>query len=257
VAERQGVAAQSALSLAVSDALFANAARERAPVGIASSIERAAAARSLLEQLADQADRAGPPSESELAAAARERWLELDRPDAVVTHHAVVRNDKAEKEAAARKVAERIAAAVAPVTDANEFLRIAKGVANDGFDLRAEALPAITSDGRAFSEREGKLVESNTTFDVDYSRAANAIEQPSQQSQIVKTKFGFHVIRMEKRIAGKTLPDAERKALLEPEVKSRRAARLRRELLERLRDGVRVERDRAVDELTSRVKAVP
>ena len=43
------------------------------------SIERAAIARSVLEQLSGDARRAGPPTDAELADVLRERWADLDR----------------------------------------------------------------------------------------------------------------------------------------------------------------------------------
>ncbi len=257
VVEGRGIGADAAFKLALTDALFAEAARENAPPGVVASIERGAAAYALLEQVASQSKLTGSVSDAEIDAIARERWLEFDRPDAVLTTHAVVLNGDPARAAAARKVAARLAEVVASAPDAAEFLRLATGVPSEGFEVRAESLPTITADGRAFLDRDGKLVASSTSFDLAYARAANALEQPSQQSPIISSQFGFHVIRLEKRVPGTATAPAQRRALLEPEVWSRRASRARQEHVARLREATPIERDRAADELTSRVKAVP
>src|SRR4051812_25870242 len=109
IVQRQSVAPAAAAAAAVSDALFAQSARERLAVGTVRSIERAAIARSMLEQLSGDARRAGPPTDAELADILRERWADLDRPEAARTSHAIVLNDKPERDAAARALAQKLA----------------------------------------------------------------------------------------------------------------------------------------------------
>ena len=67
IVQSQSVAPAAAAAAAVSDALFAQSARERLAPGTARSIERAAIAKAMLEQLSDDARRAGPPTDAELA----------------------------------------------------------------------------------------------------------------------------------------------------------------------------------------------
>ncbi len=256
IAVSQGISPAQALALAVGDALLAEEARAWAAAGTASSIDRAARARSLLEQLAREAARQGPPAEAEIAEVVRERWADIDRPDSVRTTHAVVINDTPDRAAAAHSVAEKVAAAVKSATNSEEFQRLAKEVPLEGFELRAEALPLVTPDGRSLEHRDGVFIPRGP-FDPAFSRAANALTTPGQQRAIVETSFGFHVIRLEERVAGRVVPKAELPALLGPEVLTRRAARARHDLLEKLKQGAAIEVSRAFDELTARTKAEP
>lgn len=253
IVESQHVAPREALSAAIFDALLASEAQAVAPPGAATSIARAATARSLLEQLAREAGRSGPPSEAELAEIIRERWLELDRPDAARTSHVLVLNDQPEKAAAARQLAEQIAVAVKATSTAEEFMRVALEVPHEGFELKAEALRPVTADGRTF-ERRGASFVSRGTFDADFARAANQLSAPGQLSPVIQSRFGFHIIRLEERIAGASIPRADQAAQLQAEVMSRRAGRARRELVEKLRKGAEVRIDRAHDELTAKPK---
>lgn len=257
IAERQGVDESRALSHALSDAVLAQGARDALPPATIASIERAASARSLMESFAAEAARRGPPTQGELDELVRELWVELDRPAAVRTVHAVVLNDDPAREGAARGVAEKLAEAVHGASSGEDFLKRATAVPRDGFELRAEALPFVTADGRAFEARDKGFVARPSGFDRTFAEAANALDTIGQQSPIVKTAFGFHVIRLEARQPAAGIPPAERATALASEVLSRRAGRLRTELLERLRSGASITRDRAVDELTSRLQKAP
>jgi hypothetical protein len=256
IAQAQGLTPARALDHAVSDALLAQAASDSIWPGLAPHIERAALAHGVLEQLKGEATRGGPPTETELAELVKERWLDLDRPDAVRTIHAVVVNDKPERAAAAQRAAEKLAEAVKPATSADEFTRLAKAVPLDGFELKVEPLPPVTSDGRTFEQREGTFL-ARGNFDPAFARVAGALTTPGQLSPVTQTRFGFHVIRLEERLAGHVVPKSELADLLGPDVLTRRAARARRELLEQLRKARVIEVDRGVDELTARPKVAP
>jgi len=256
IAQAQGLSPARALDHAVSDALFAQAASSSIVPGLAPQIERAALAHGLLEQLRIEATRGGPATEAELAELVRERWLDMDRPDAVRTTHAVVVSDKPESAAAAQRAAERLAEAVKPATSAQDFERLAKAVPLDGLELRVESLPPVTSDGRMFEQREGGFL-ARGNLDPNFARAAVALTTLGQLSPVTKTQFGFHVIRMEERLAGHVVPKSELAGLLGADALARRAARARRELLEQLRKARVIEVDRGVDELTARPKVAP
>ncbi|HEY6077809.1 MAG TPA: peptidyl-prolyl cis-trans isomerase [Polyangiaceae bacterium] len=256
IAERQGLAPQRALELALSDALFAAQARASTPAGVASSIERAAAARALLETLATESERRGPPTAEELDAIVRERWTELDRPAGVRTTHLVVQVKEPSQDGAARALAESMASAVAPAVTSDDFERLANAVPPGAADVKVEKLPVVSADGRSFELKEGRYVPTGG-FDPDFARAANALETPGQLSPIVRTKFGYHVIRLAERVPASALDPTQRANLLGPEALTRRASRARTELLEKLRAGAPIEVDRAVDDLTARVEVAP
>jgi peptidyl-prolyl cis-trans isomerase C len=257
VAERQGIAPDRAAALAVSDALWAQGARALLPAGSARSLERAAAARSMLEELSRTAAAAGPPTEAELAALLRERWPELDRPDAARTTHVVIINKQPEKDAAAHAVADKLALALRGVTSAEELLKIGQAFPGEGFEARAEPLPFVTADGRTFQRRESGFVALPGNFDPDFARAAVALQQPGQLSPVTKSSFGYHVIRLEERLPGASLSPEERASKLSPEITARRAGRARSELLLKLRQSAPLQLERAADDLTSQVKVAP
>ena len=257
IAERQGLQARAALSPALSDALFAAAARASLPVSIIAAVERAAAARALLERVGVESVAAGPPTDTEVAELVRERWVELERPDAARTTHAVVMNTDPNRDGAAQALAQKLALAAKAASSAEEFLSLVESVPGEGFEVRAENLPAITTDGRGFERTEKGFVSAFASFDRDFALAANRLHEPGDLSPVVKTRFGYHVIRLAERIPGSVLPTAELATLLRPEVDTRRAARVRRELLEKLRAESAVQIYRAVDELTARLQPSP
>lgn len=257
IAQSQGLGLQEALSRAVSAAIFAASGREQLAPGVVSSLERAAAARALLERLGAEALAAGPPQDTEISELIKERWAELERPDGARTTHAVVINQDPAREAAAKVVAHALRGALAPASSSEDFIRLAKEVPAQGFEIKAEALPAITADGRAFERRDQAFLEVPMTFDLDFARAALALREAGELSGVVKTRFGFHVLRLEERIAASARPRAELLEKLGTEVHTRRASRARLALLEKLRGSSSIQLDRAVDELTSRVRTAP
>ncbi|MGB7217019.1 MAG: peptidyl-prolyl cis-trans isomerase [Gammaproteobacteria bacterium] len=246
----EGVDVDAARDRAVSDALFALGAREALPPSLITSVERAAYARALLEELERRA-RAQPIGDDEIARIAAERWPEFDRPEAARTTHAVVIS----KEPKARKVANAIAAAVEGVSDPEKFIERANAVPKEGLDVRVERLSAVTADGRTIGPNDTS--DPNERYDLDFARAALAIAAAGQHSPVVETKFGFHVILLEERLPAKVVPLEERRKLLSGEVRRRRAEALRRELVARLSGATAIERSRSLEELTAKVPVAP
>jgi hypothetical protein len=257
VAERRSMTPRAASELAISDAVFAAAARDQLPEATVRCIARAAEARALLEALAREADARSLPTEAELHEVRSERWLELDRPDAVRTTHAVVLNDVPGRAAEARLVAEKLGAALGAATNGAELIRVAQAFPSEGFQVRAEALPFVTADGRSFVRTETGWTARPGGFDKAFAQAANAIAEVGKLGPIAETSFGFHLILLEERLSGVSTPKEALSALLTPEVVARRGSKLRRELLEKLRAAAPVRIERAVDDLTARVKVSP
>lgn len=257
IAQSQGLTPRDALGLAVSDALFAEGAKARLSAAATRSIERAASARSLLEQFSRDASQAGAPTSAELAEIVRERWLELERPNGARTTHALVMNDKPARDADAHALADKLAQELHGVTTSEELIRRAKAFPAAGFEILAQELPFVTPDGRVFAQTPNGLRGSSQTFDPEFARAASALEQPGQLSPVTKSAFGYHVIRLDERMAGVSVSEPELSQRLAPDILVRRAARARRELLEKLRQTSSVQLDRAFEDLTAQVEAVP
>jgi hypothetical protein len=254
VAAVRGVAPRAAAELAISDALFAQGSRANLPPGSARSIERAALARGQLDQLVRDAAQAGGPTQAELSEVVRDRWVELDRPAAVRTTHAVVLNDKPERDAAARLQAEKLAQFVRSATTDEELMQLAKDFKpEDGFEVRAEQLPFVTADGRLFQRAETGFKPRPGSFDQDFSRSANALQHPGELSPPIKSGFGYHIIRLDERAPSAIVPRTELAERLAPDVMVRRVGRARRELLDKLRPGTGIQVERAVDDLVGRV----
>jgi hypothetical protein len=257
VASRRGISALAARDLAVTDAVLAAAARDQLPPGTVRTVERAAAARAVLELMAREVAALPPPTAAELNEVRDERWVELDRPDAVRTTHAVVLNDKPERAARARLVAEKLAQALASVTTGAELIGIATAFPAEGFEVRAEGLPFVTVDGRTFARTETGLAARPSHFDPAFAKAANALTEVGKLGPIIESSFGYHCILLEERMGGVSTPPEALATLLGPEVQARRGSKKRRELLNKLRPGVKVEVTRAAEDLTGRVTISP
>src|SRR5450432_1650023 len=245
IARAEGVALPVARDRALRDALFAAAARSAFQGrGLIPVLERAAAARVLLEGLKDEAVARGPASDAEVAELTALRWRELDRPETARTTHAVALVEKPADEEKARALAKQIFDAVRGVTDPDEFLHLAQAVPHDGMQVRAERLPAVTADGRVYDPNKPSA-DSEQGFDPDFAKAAMALHA-GQISEPTKTRFGYHVILCEARLPELRVPLGERRALLRDEVLKGRAERAKQELLARLAAAAPIQITRAV-----------
>ena len=172
------------------------------------TIQRAELARALLESIREQARGRGLPTDAELARARARRWWEFDRPASVRTSHAVALANGPEQSDQAREVAERIAAAVRGITDSKEFIRRARDVDPGPIEVRVESLPPVSVDARYVKAPEAQP-QGAERVDPRFARAANAIEQVGQQSPVIETDFGWHVILLEERLPAQRFSDQE------------------------------------------------
>lgn len=250
-----GVTPERANELAVEDALLASELARREPA-LAHSLSRLVLARELARQLLEEARSGGPPSESELEQLTRERWWELDRPRMVAVVHAVVLSESENLEAEA--LAQRIAAAVQSSTNAAEFQNAAGSVPAGSYTVRVETLPPVTRDGRALDpEKPPPAGPSEAHFSAEFAEAALALDHVGQLSPIVRSPFGYHVLRADRILEPRQPSLRERAQLLQPEVLQRRALAAQTQLLERQRQESRPEQARSARLAMARVAVLP
>ena len=141
--------------------------------------------------------------------------------------------------------------------NSDDFVERAEQLPKQALEIRAEQLPPVTSDGRLWdpSERSPKAIDA--TIDLDFTRAAHALQKPGDQSGIVKSAFGYHVIMLDERLPELRVPLEERRELLQNDVLARRAKPALDALIARLHAATPVTTERAVDALTALVAVEP
>jgi hypothetical protein len=253
IARAQGISPTLARDRAVSDALFAAAARAKFEgTSVVPIAERGALARALLQGLKVDAISRGPATDAEIAELTARRWQELDRPESVRTTHAVVKVDGPASDAKARAVADRIRDAVRGITDPEAFMRAANAVAHDGVEVRVERLPAVTADGRTY-DPDNPQSDPAQHFDIGFASAVQTLAV-GQISDPTKTVFGYHVILCEARLPEQRVPLEQRRVRLYDQVIKGRAEQAKQELLSQLSAASPTQPERAADDLTARVQ---
>jgi parvulin-like peptidyl-prolyl isomerase len=228
VAER--VPPSEALGRVIEDALAALGARD-AQLDKMEEVEVAMTglrARLMVQQLRETARAAGPPTDTEVLLVSREHWLEVDLPEQVRVIHAVVLEPKGRAlEADAIGLATALAEKEASATSADDFEARAKALPHDAkIEIEVERLDPFVGDGRVATPGGGAL-------DLDFVRGAMSLPVGAT-SGVVRSSFGWHVIRMIDRLPARRMPFEQRRALFEEEVRTIRGRRALEELEEAL-----------------------
>jgi hypothetical protein len=225
VARDRGLPASSALDALVEDALLAKGARERhldERPETRRALQASLAAR-VLTAIETEARNRGPASAAERAA--------LD-----VVHAVVLRNPGAPWEVTL-ELAKALENAVQGAASTEMFEARAQRVPHPGFRVAVERLGPFGADGR---------LSDGAMLDRAFVAAAFALERPGDQSPIVATRFGWHVIRLIGR--GAADAGAGEGELLSAVIDLRVRGTLQ-SLLRSARTTNRVEFEGAVDEL--------
>jgi len=240
LSKEQGISPAAARSKLVYDALMAEGARER---GLdqrdAVRVERRGLlARDLLRQLKREAHKA-PIDDKEVREFTARHWLDLDRPVARDTIHAVAMPEDPKDEAQraqADEIAQRIAEAVRSAPDAKTFEKRAKEVDSEGMEVKVQELEPVTADGRvADLEARRPPGAPPRTYDANFVEAVYALEEVGDISAPFRSPFGTHVVMLVSTQDAKRVPLEKRRQLLTPEIHTHRAKRRMDDLVASLR----------------------
>jgi peptidyl-prolyl cis-trans isomerase C len=178
-----------------------------------------------------------PPEQAALERLARNQYdaapEKFTTPEEVRVSHILIHAKACEAEARAREV---LALARQPGAD---FAALAKEKSDD-------AASAAKGGDLGFFSR-GKMAPA-------FESAAFALKQPGQLSDVVKTEFGYHVIRLEERKPAARQPfEAVREGLMKNFTESEARAR-RQQVLDRVNAGIEIDQ-KAIEALVAAEKS--
>jgi peptidyl-prolyl cis-trans isomerase C len=254
VARAQQISVREALECEIRDALGAQGALH---MGVDQDLLvqaalRGALGRVSLEALKNQAAERELEN-TEIAEATAHRFVELDRPETFRVIHAFVKVPPKPDETwkiRARALAERLAERVAKAADESEFKNLASSVDANGLEIGVETLKPVAADGRVVDVDHPT---SGEMYTASFARAASRLTEAGQKSGVISTEFGFHVMMLLDRTPARALPLEERKHLVEGDIMTERAAKLKEELLRRIKSTVSVSVERSADNLLATI----
>jgi hypothetical protein len=240
IASAQGISIEVARSRAIFDALMAAGARregyESRPEVRAAT--RAVLARALVTAIKRQAAER-PIGDEEIDRLTELHWLDMDRPVAHRTVHAVVRvPEGADADAwrSAGELARRIAEAVRGAPDAATFIARASEQPSYGLEVTVEELSPVTAQGWVADLVKRPPAGAPTqAYDPQYVDVAFKLQRAGDQSPPVRTRFGWHVVMLTEVQPELRVGYEQRKQLLRDEIMASRAKQVLDPLLGGLR----------------------
>jgi hypothetical protein len=232
VARARGVDWSRALEELVQDALLATEARARGldRDGSVRWASTATLARIVSERLSDAARQRGAPSDDELAT--------------VQVIHAVVLKSPTLSPSRAKDIAFEILQAVAHAQSDAKFEARAKQVPHPAAHVSVERLHEFDASGRS---AEGDV------YDASFVAGAFELHAPGETSGIVTSAFGWHIIRLIRRVAPDDPAVLERRREdLATDVFQLRVRSLLRDLLEARRQRAPPNISAAADDLMAK-----
>jgi len=250
---------EQALQGIASDLLFGLEAERVLPSGVVQQIERAGLARALLERVKLEEQPRGALSAADRNHLMERLWLKVDRPPSVRVTHAVVLLDAANKrEVEAKAVAEAIRLATAGATTSVDFIAKSQAVPVGKFSVRTESLPPVTADGRVVNlDTANQPGDPSQRFELAFARAASALSSVGQQSEVIRSSYGFHVIRLDEKLPAFQLPPAEAQAILNQALTTERTAERLSKLTAPLNPERTVQLERSARELLGKITLEP
>jgi hypothetical protein len=218
-------------------------------------LTRLALAHVMTNALASDSAKQAAATEEELASWTAFHWAEVDRPQMFRTVHAVVRvkaDAVPEEVQKAERVAQAIRVAVSGASDQDAFQTAAKAVPNEGLEVRAEGLDFVAADGRVM-RLGGKASAQGGRYDVAYASAAAQLSSAGQITPVIRSSFGFHVIRLEETLPPIRLDEGTRRSLANHDVLERRARLAVQALLANERARINPVVERSAEEATAKV----
>jgi len=241
------------------DLLFGLEAERVLPNGVVQQVERAGLARALLERVKLEEQPKGALSAADRARLMERLWLQVERPPSVRVTHAVVLLDAANKgEVEAKAVAEALRQATAGAISPADFIAKAQAVPVGKFSLRTESLPPVTADGRVVNlDTANQPGDPSQRFELEFARAANALKGVGHQSEVIRSSYGYHVIRLDEELPAFQLPPAEAQAILSQALTTERTAERLRKLTEPPNAERPVQLERSARELLGKITLEP
>lgn len=255
MSKARGISYQRARDALVYDALLAAAAREKGLSKRSDVVirERAELARALLDGIRARAERE-PITDEEVGRHTALNWLDLDRPAARRTVHAVAipKDQTAEAWKKADAVAKRLAEAVRGETNPEEFIKKARAVDAEGLKVVAQVLSPVTEDGRLADLKNrpppgtppGRL---DDTFVAATFRLGAVNDQVSE----IRSTSGTHVIMLTGIQPASVMSFEKRRQLLAEEIRAARVKARMDELLARLSSSTAHEVERNAETILS------